>query len=84
MREEVLARVEKSLDSIRPYLISDGGNVKVVDLSDDMKLTVEFEGACSSCNMSSMTFKAGIEEAVKRDVPEITEVIGTNITEFAK
>lgn len=84
MKEEILARVEKSLDSIRPYLINDGGNVKVTGLSDDMKLTVEFEGACSSCNMSSMTFKAGIEEAIKRDVPEITELIGANITEFAK
>lgn len=84
MKEEILARVEKSLDSIRPYLINDGGNVKVVELSDDMKLTVEFEGACSSCTMSSMTFKAGIEEAIKRDVPEITELIGANITEFAK
>lgn len=84
MKEEILARVEESLDSIRPYLINDGGNVRVVELSDDMRLTVEFEGACSSCNMSSMTFKAGIEEAIKRDVPEITELIGANITEFAK
>lgn len=79
---EILVKVEKSLDSIRPYLQNDGGNVKVVELTDDMTLKLEFLGACSSCSMSKMTFKAGIEEAIKRDVPEINNVIALNITEF--
>jgi Fe-S cluster biogenesis protein NfuA len=84
MVEEILQKVEKSLDSIRPYLQDDGGDVEVVSLTEDMKLTVEFVGACSSCNMSNMTFKAGIEEAIKRDVPEITEVIPANAAEMVK
>ena len=53
-------------------------------MTEDMKLTVEFVGACSSCNMSNMTFKAGIEEAIKRDVPEISEVIPANAAEVDK
>ena len=84
MVEEILQKVEKSLDSIRPYLQDDGGDVEVVSLTEDMKLTVEFVGACSSCNMSNMTFKAGIEEAIKRYVPEITEVIPANAAEMVK
>lgn len=84
MVEEILQKVEKSLDSIRPYLQDDGGDVEVVSLTEDMKLTVEFVGACSSCNMSNMTFKAGIEEAIKRDVPEISEVIPANAAEVDK
>jgi Fe-S cluster biogenesis protein NfuA len=84
MVEEILQKVEKSLDTIRPYLQDDGGDVEVVSLTEDMKLTVEFVGACSSCNMSNMTFKAGIEEAIKRDVPEISEVIPANAAEVDK
>jgi Fe-S cluster biogenesis protein NfuA len=84
MVEEILQKVEKSLDTIRPYLQDDGGDVEVVSLTEDMKLTVEFVGACSSCNMSNMTFKAGIEEAIIRDVPEISEVIPANAAEMDK
>ncbi len=79
MKEEILKKVEASLETIRPYLKDDGGDVRVVDLTDDMNLYVEFLGACSSCNMSSMTFKAGIEEAIKRDVPEIENVKALNM-----
>ena len=61
----ILERIEASLDTIRPYLKNDGGDVKVVDFSEDMILKLEFLGACSSCSMSTMTFKAGIEEAKK-------------------
>ena len=71
-KEELSERVEASLDSIRPYLLADGGNVKVLDISHDHVLKLEFTGNCGSCKMSSMTFKAGVEEAVKKSVPEIT------------
>ncbi len=78
----ILERIEASLDTIRPYLKNDGGDVKVVDLSEDMILKLEFLGACSSCSMSTMTFKAGIEEAIKRDVPEVNQVIALNMSEM--
>lgn len=83
MKEEILKKVEASLDSIRPYLQDDGGDVKVTGLTDEMTLKLELVGACSSCNMSSMTFKTGIEEAIRRDVPEIKEVVPVNVTDFA-
>lgn len=73
-------KIEHALDSIRPYLEADGGNVKVVELTDDMVLRLELTGACSSCPMSSMTLKAGVEEAIKKAIPEIVKVEAINIT----
>lgn len=73
--EEVLInRVETALDSIRPYLEADGGNVRIVDITQEKVLRVELLGNCGSCPMSVMTLKAGVEEAVKRAVPEITAI----------
>jgi Fe-S cluster biogenesis protein NfuA len=71
---EIIARIETALDSIRPYLHADGGNVRIVELDTNMNLKLEFMGNCSNCQMSSMTFKAGVEEAVKRLVPEIKSI----------
>lgn len=67
-------RVQSALDSIRPYLVADGGNVEIVEISSDNVLKLALVGNCQSCNMSAMTFRAGIEEAIKRDVPEIVSV----------
>ncbi len=78
--EELNERVEASLDSIRPYLLADGGNVKVLDISDDHILKLEFLGNCGSCPMSTMTFKAGVEEAIKKSVPEIKSIEVINLT----
>ncbi len=76
-------RVERALDSIRPYLKADGGNVRVVDISETNVLRLELEGSCGSCPMSAMTFKGGLEEAVLKAVPEITKVEAINITPVA-
>ena len=70
----LLARVESALDSIRPYLETDGGNVRVVEITNELLLRLQFVGNCSNCSMSTMTFKAGVEEAVKRLVPEIKSI----------
>jgi Fe-S cluster biogenesis protein NfuA len=67
-------KVQSALDSIRPYLVADGGNVEIVEISSDNVLKLALVGNCQSCNMSAMTFRAGIEEAIKRDVPEIVSV----------
>lgn len=72
-------RIEAALDSIRPYLETDGGNVRVLELTDDLVLKLEFIGACGNCPMSTMTFKAGVEEAVKRSVPEIKKIEMVNL-----
>ena len=79
---EILQRVEASLDTMRPYLKDDGGNVEVVEITKDMIVRVKLVGACSSCPQSFMTMKAGIEEAVKRAVPEIKGVIAINVSEY--
>jgi len=78
--EDFIDRIEKSLDKIRPYLETDGGNVKILELTPDMILRLELLGACGSCPMSTMTMKAGIEETLKRDIPELVKVEAVNIT----
>ncbi|HLP52364.1 MAG TPA: NifU family protein [Chitinophagales bacterium] len=77
---DILERVERSLDTMRPYLNDDGGNVEVVDITDEMIVRVKLIGACSTCPQSFMTMKAGIEEAVKRAVPEVKGVMAINLT----
>ncbi len=75
---DLLERVEKALDSMRPHLQVDGGDVEVVEITDDLALHVRWMGTCVNCKMSLMTLRAGIEQAVKSQVPEITSVRATN------
>ena len=76
---ELLQRIEKALDTIRPYLAADGGNVKVLEVSEDGVLKLELLGSCESCPMSAMTMKAGVEESVRKAVPEIKQVVAVNV-----
>lgn len=75
----LLERIEKALDSIRPYLEADGGNVRLLGVEEGQVAKLELLGSCGSCPMSSMTLKAGVEEAIKRAVPEITKVEAVNV-----
>lgn len=77
---ELVDQVEEALQTIRPYLEADGGDVKIVEIDDEMVVHLELLGACGSCPMSTMTMKAGVEEAIKRRVPEITAVLAINVT----
>ncbi|HEA84336.1 MAG: NifU family protein [Thermodesulfobacterium sp.] len=67
--------VEKALEKVRPYLQADGGDVELVEVTEDGVVKVKLKGACGSCPMSQMTLKMGIEKYLKREVPEITEVV---------
>ncbi len=78
--DEITRKIEASLDSIRPYLKADGGNVKINEITSDKVVRLEFVGACGNCSMSTMTFKAGVEAAIKRDVPEIRSIEVVNLT----
>ncbi len=78
--DQLITRIERALDSMRPYLAADGGNVKVLEVTDDMTVRLELMGSCGSCPMSAMTFKGGLEEAILKAVPEITKVEAINIT----
>lgn len=82
--EEIARKIEASLDTIRPYLKADGGDVKVSHISEDHVVRLEFVGACGNCTMSSMTFKAGVEAAIKRDVPEIRSIEVVNLTPITR
>ncbi len=67
-------RVEATLDQLRPYLMADGGSVRLRDITADMVVELELLGACGTCPMSTMTLRAGIEQALRRSVPEISRV----------
>jgi Fe-S cluster biogenesis protein NfuA len=70
-------KVEKALDKIRPALMADGGNVELVEVDDDV-VKVKLTGACSGCPMSQLTLKMGIERHLKKEIPEIKEVVAVN------
>ncbi|HEY5918470.1 MAG TPA: NifU family protein [Chryseolinea sp.] len=80
--EELTKKIESSLNSIRPYLKADGGDVIVNNITEDHVVQLEFVGACGNCSMSTMTFKAGVEAAIKRDVPEIKSIEVINLIPF--
>jgi Fe-S cluster biogenesis protein NfuA len=71
-------RVEQALESIRSYLRSDGGDVRVSQIRDDMVVELELLGNCGDCSMSTMTMKAGIERAILQAAPEVKAVVAVN------
>ena len=77
-KEEILQKAEKALDTIRPHLATDGGNVEIVELTDEMILRFRWLGNCETCSMSTMTMKGGIEYTIKAKVPEIKGVEAVN------
>ena len=76
----LIEQVEAALDSIRPYLEEDGGNVSVEEITADNIVRLRMLGSCGSCPMSIMTLKAGIEQAVRKAVPEIIAVEAINLS----
>lgn len=78
---DLRAQVEQALETIRPYLISDGGNVAVEEITADKIVKVKLLGNCGSCKMSFMTMKAGIEQAIIKAVPEIKGVESVDLAE---
>lgn len=79
MANDLATRIEDALNQIRPFLEADGGNVKLLEITSDKVVKLELEGACKSCSMRMMTFKAGLEETLRRAVPEITGVEAVNL-----
>lgn len=77
---ELRDQIEEALDTIRPYLMADGGSVRLLNVTSDHVVELELLGACGSCPMSTMTLRAGIEQALKRSVPKIKRVEAVNAT----
>lgn len=72
---ELFKKVAEVIDQVRPYLMQDGGNVELLEVTDDHIVKVKLVGACGSCPHSLYTLKNGIEQLVKREIPEIKEVV---------
>ena len=71
---EMTTKVQNAIEQLRPYLQQDGGDIAFVELTDDLTVKVELQGACGSCPYSLMTLKNGVETAVKNAIPEIKAV----------
>ena len=82
-KEELVKKVEEALEQLRPFLHADGGDMELVEITDDAIVKVKLMGACSDCSMSLMTLKAGLEEAIKKAAPEIKAVEAVNLPTFA-
>lgn len=77
-KEAMIAQVDAALESVRPHLAADGGNVEVVDITDDNIVKVKWLGNCQNCSMSYMTMKAGLEQTIKGRLPQISGVEAVN------
>ena len=77
-KEILIQRIETALDTVRPHLKVDGGDVELVDVNDEMQVKIKWLGMCEGCAMSAMTLQAGIKEAVISQIPEIASVEAVN------
>ena len=73
--KRIINKIEGALDEIRPYLQTDGGDISLVEVTDDYTVKVKLSGACETCHVSMMTLKNGVEIAVKNAVPKVKQVI---------
>ena len=70
-----LEQVQRAIDDVRPSLQADGGDIELISVSDDGKVTVRLTGACGTCPMAVMTLKQGVESYLKKVIPEVSEVV---------
>ncbi|MGV8993170.1 MAG: NifU family protein [Flavobacterium sp.] len=75
--EQLNIEVQRALEEIRPFLNSDGGDIKLISITDDKHVTVQLQGACVGCSVNQMTLRAGVETTIKKFAPQIETV--TNI-----
>lgn len=77
-KDNLLKKIDIALDDIRPHLAVDGGNIEVLEVTDDYQVMIKWLGTCEFCSMSAMTMKAGVEQAIKSKVPEIKGIEAIN------
>ena len=75
--EELKVNVENALQEIRPYLEADGGNISLVEITEDT-VCIQLEGACLGCSVNQMTLKNGVEATIKKYAPQIKRIIEVN------
>ena len=77
-KSDIAERVQIALDKIRPYLEADGGDISLVEITNDMVVKVKLLGACDGCPFSYQTLKAGVEQALRKEVPELKDIVAVN------
>jgi Fe-S cluster biogenesis protein NfuA len=77
--QDLLHRVESTLDELRPYLKADGGDIRLVEITPELVARIELLGACADCSMINMTLKGGVESALKKAAPELTAIEAINL-----
>jgi len=77
-KQQLIADIDDALNDVRPHLAVDGGNIEVVDVTEDMTVQVKWLGNCDGCSMSAMTMRAGIERTIKDKIPGIKSVEAVN------
>ena len=82
-RTRIESLIEGALESVRPYLEADGGNVKLAEVTDDLIVRLELMGSCQPSPMNAMTFRAGLEESIRRAVPYVLRVEAINVPGLA-
>jgi Fe-S cluster biogenesis protein NfuA len=78
MNTELNEKIEIALNGMRPFLQADGGDVELVEVTDDMEVRLRLKGSCSSCDISHITLKAGIENGIKNAVPQVRNVVAVD------
>ncbi len=74
-KNQLIEKINTTIDNLRPYLQADGGDITVEDITDEKVVMVKFTGACITCPFSMHTLKAGIEKAILKEMPDIKEVV---------
>lgn len=77
-KNSIKERVLQALEKVRPYLQSDGGDISLVEITDDNTVKVKLQGACHGCPYSLQTLKAGVEQVLLKEVPEISKVVSVD------
>ena len=77
-KEQLIQQIDEALNEVRPHLAVDGGNVEVVDVTEDKIVKIKWLGTCEGCSMSAMTMRAGIEQTLKGKIPEVAGVEAIN------
>ena len=77
-KKAIRERVINALERVRPYLQSDGGDISLVEITEDNTVKVKLQGACHGCPYSIQTLKAGVEQALLKEVPEIKQVVSVD------
>lgn len=75
MSPDIIEKIQTALNSIRPFLLADGGDVELVNVTDDLEVQIKLLGNCCNCGMKMMTMKAGIEEGLRNAIPSIKSVV---------